>query len=133
MAKPSGLAARFEQFQASKTVLFWACAGAAIAVMVVGFGWGGWVTGGTADRMATQAASAARADLAAQICVNRFTNSPNAAANLVSLKATDSWKQHEIIEKGGWVTIPGTDQPVADASSLCADRLVAEAPSGASR
>ena len=42
----------FDQYRASKTVLFWACAGSAIVATIVGFSWGGWVTGGTARDMA---------------------------------------------------------------------------------
>ena len=44
----------FDQYRASKTVLFWACAGSAVLATVVGFSWGGWVTGGTAREMAEQ-------------------------------------------------------------------------------
>ena len=41
----------FDQYRASKTVLFWACAGSVILATIVGFSWGGWVTGGTARTM----------------------------------------------------------------------------------
>ena len=58
---------RFDQFQASKTVLFWACAGSVIAATVVGFSWGGWVTGGSAREMAEESATQARQELAAVV------------------------------------------------------------------
>jgi hypothetical protein len=132
MRQASGLMARVEQFQVSKTLLFWACAGAAVATMVVGFGWGGWVTGGTADKMALQAAASARAELAASVCVSRFSAGPDAPAKLVTLKATDSWQRRQVIEDGGWVTMAGTDKPVPDAAALCAEQLVAAKPAGTS-
>jgi hypothetical protein len=130
MQNPKNLMKRFEDFQASKTMLFWAMVAAAIITMTIGFGWGGWVTGGTADQMATKAAASARAELAANICVDRFAKGPDATAKLVSLKATDSWKRRQVLEEGGWVTLPGTDKPVAEAAELCAERLVEAKPAG---
>ena len=46
------LSQRFQQYQASKAVLFWACAGSVVVATIVGFSWGGWTTGGTAREMA---------------------------------------------------------------------------------
>ena len=46
------LSQRFQQYRASKAALFWACAGSAIVATIVGFSWGGWVTGGSAREMA---------------------------------------------------------------------------------
>ena len=130
MQNPRNLMKRFDDFQASKTVLFWAMVAAAIVTMAIGFGWGGWVTGGTAEQMAVKAAATARAELAATVCVDRFGKSPDATAKLTSLKAIDTWKRRQIIEEGGWVTLPGTDKPVADAAELCASRLVEAQPAG---
>ena len=59
---------KFRDFRASKAVLFWSCAGCIIATMVVGFTWGGWVTGGSAQERADEAAEQAVAELAADIC-----------------------------------------------------------------
>jgi alpha/beta superfamily hydrolase len=132
MSVQTNFAARIADFKASKAVLFWSCAGAAVAVMIVGFGWGGWVTGGTAQAMAEKAATAARAEVVATICVNRFAKSPDATAQLVSLKKIDSWKRSQMLEEGGWVTLPGTKTPVEDAAALCADRLVGVQPAGTS-
>lgn len=124
MPNPTSLMKRFDDFHASKTVLFWAMVGTAIVTMTVGFEWGGWVTGGTAAEMAAKAGTTARAELAAGLCVERFAKAPDASAKLVSLKAVDSWKRSQVIEDGGWVTLPGTDKPVADAAALCAEHLV---------
>jgi hypothetical protein len=40
MQQKSTLSNRFKDYQASKTVLFWACAGSVIVATVVGFSWG---------------------------------------------------------------------------------------------
>jgi hypothetical protein len=96
-----------------------------VATMIT---WGGWVTGSTAERMATEGATAARVDLAAVICVTRFENGPDAVVNLASLKASDSWSRNDFIEKGGWATLAGTEKPIAGAASLCVQRLMDAKP-----
>jgi hypothetical protein len=128
MMEKQSLRGRWEDYQASKTVVFWACAACIVATLVIGFTWGGWVTGGTAGRMAAQAATDARADLAAAVCVSRFEAGSNAVANLAALKASDSWKQGDYIEKGGWATLAGMKQPIDGAANLCAERLTKATP-----
>jgi hypothetical protein len=117
-------ARRWQDYKVSKTGLFWSCAGCVVATMIVGFAWGGWVTGGTAGQMATRAAAGARADLAAAVCTSRFVSSPDANTALAALKASDSWKRDDVIEKGGWVTLPGMERPISGAASLCVKQLM---------
>jgi hypothetical protein len=74
--------------------------------------------------MATKAASAARAELAANICVSQFVKASDATAKLASLRSTDSWKRDTFIEDGGWATLPGGDKPVAGAAALCSQTLM---------
>ena len=52
------LGQRWETYRPTKALLVWSCAVGAIGVIVVGFTWGGWVTGGTARTMAQAAARA---------------------------------------------------------------------------
>jgi hypothetical protein len=63
---------RFSNYKASKTILVWACLMTAVATMVVGFNWGGWMTGGGALKVATAAGVSANRELAAAVCVDRF-------------------------------------------------------------
>ena len=124
MADTKSLAKRLEDYQPTKTVTFWFGAACAVATLVIGFNWGGWVTGGTHQQMVSEAASEARAELAAAICVHRFVNGPNATAQLATLKAADSWKRDGIIEEKGLVTIAGMKEPVSGAADLCAEKLL---------
>jgi hypothetical protein len=117
------LSQRWGNLQASKAQLFWACAGCVVAAIIVGFAWGGWVTGGTATQMAAKAANDARAQLAADICVERFGKGADATAQLAALKNSDTWKRDSFIESGGWATMAG-DKPVAGAATLCAQQLL---------
>jgi hypothetical protein len=118
------LSRRWEDYQPSKSVLFWGCAGAVVATLVVGFGWGGWVTGGTSRTMATTAAEVARGDLASAICVERFMVAPDSAARLVELKAIpESYKKRQFVEAGGWATMPGQTSADARGAEGCAAAL----------
>ena len=100
-------------------------AAGAIAMAIVGFSWGGWVTGSTADEMAATASRDASERLVASICVERFLAAPSAAGQLVALKEVKSWEQDSFIEDGGWIHMQFLDQQVTGAADLCADQLVA--------
>jgi hypothetical protein len=119
---------RFEEWRPSKTVLFWSCVGCVVATIIVGFAWGGWVTGGTAEEMAADAADRGRAEVAAAVCVEKFMNAADARSQLASLKDTrSSWQREDFIENGGWARIAG--EKYDEAAELCADRLTEmEAP-----
>lgn len=114
---------KFSNFQASKAVLFWSCAACVVATMVVGFTWGGWVTGGSAQERAEAASEQAVAQLAAEICVNRYLAAPDARASLVALTEESSFRRDGVLEDGGWVTFAGREDPIDGAAEICADRL----------
>ena len=115
----------WRDYRPSKVTWFWSCVGCVIATMVIGFTWGGWVTGGSADQMAAEAREAGRAQLAATICVARYIDAPDAAVQLAALKDESSWSRDDTIADAGWTTPLGLEEPVSGAADLCADRLVA--------
>jgi len=128
MADGKTTSERFQEYRPSKTALFWSCAACVAATMILGFTWGGWVTGGSAGEMASDAAQAARAEVAAVACTNQFMAQPDAAAQLAALKDTSTWQRENFIEDGGWDKVAG--QRYDDAADLCAEQLVKmEAPS----
>jgi hypothetical protein len=124
MANGQSLGKRWENYRPSKAVWFWSGMGCAVATIVIGFAWGGWVTGGTATRMASEAATGARAQLAAADCISRFQSDPNAPAQLALLKKTETYERSDLMDKGGWTTMPGSKDPVAGAGDICADQLM---------
>src|SRR6185437_13498959 len=129
MAENTGIGQRWEAYRPSKTLWFWSCVACVIATIVIGFAWGGWVTGGSAAQMASDAADSARAQLAADYCVSRFRSAANASAQFASLKKTDEWDRSAFIKKGGWATLPGMTQPVSGAADQCVKQLMtAKAP-----
>jgi hypothetical protein len=118
------LGQRWDGLQPSKTLLVWSCAGCVVVALVVGFTWGGWVTGGTAQRMAGAAGDTSRYELASVICVERFLEAPDARVQLTALKAIDSsYAQRQFIEDGGWATMPSKDKPARQTAELCAKVL----------
>ncbi len=123
MADENSVSTGWSNFRPSKVLWIWSCLGTAVAVMIVGFTVGGWVTGGTANEMAETAAEDARTELVASVCVERFMNSPDAATTLAELKEAESWNRDDLISDGGWVTLAGVDQTVYGSADLCADRL----------
>jgi hypothetical protein len=67
---------------------------------------GGWVTGGAATRMASDAAAGARAELAAIVCVAGFNQGPEAVTQLAELKKASSYQREDMLVKSGWLTLP---------------------------
>jgi hypothetical protein len=97
----------------------------AIATMVIGFGWGGWLLQSTSQERTETKVKAAVVAALAPICVDRFRHASDSAAKLVALKATDSWKQEDFVAKGGWATFSGSAEPNSGVAEACAGLLSA--------
>ena len=89
------------------------------AAMMVGFNWGGWVTG--SKSLAT--IEAALLSTRAAICVAQFTKAPKYQERLKKLKATNSWERSAVIEKGGWDKMPGEEKASDAVARPCAEGL----------
>ena len=102
----------------------WGGVAGAVALAVVGFTWGGWLTAGKAEAAATQRVNAAVVAALAPVCADRFQRGTDVAANLAALKQADAWARAELVEKGGWAAVPGraADQVTAVARA-CATLL----------
>ncbi len=101
----------------------WGAVVGAAAIATVGFTYFGWVSSGTAERMAAQRADAAVVAGLSPLCVDRFRQQPDAAARLNQLKQTASWQRREFVERGGWATLPGTERPNSMVATACAETL----------
>jgi hypothetical protein len=108
----------------TKSVL-WGAVGGAVALAIVGFTWGGWMTTGTATKLADERADSAVVAVLTPICVEKFQQSGDAIANLAALrKISTSWEQGNFIEKGGWATRPGATSADYVLARACAEKLV---------
>ncbi|UPJ71073.1 MULTISPECIES: hypothetical protein [unclassified Bradyrhizobium] len=102
----------------------WGAVAGAIALAIMGFSWGGWVTGGTAETLAKNSAATAVVAALTPICVEKFRQAADASANLVEMKkATYAWDQSKFVEKGGWATMPGSAGPNSAVAKACAESL----------
>jgi hypothetical protein len=95
----------------------------AIAVAVIGFSWGGWVTGGKARQLA---AEQSRTDVVAAlslICVEQSTRDPQLAERVAALKTASSWTRGDLVMKNGWATMPGTTEANRQVAVSCAEKV----------
>jgi hypothetical protein len=109
---------------AETSPFLWGATVGAIALAIVGFTWGGWVSGAGAERLADARADKATLTALIPICVTQFNASPRARASLAALKETQSWQQAEYVSKGGWATMPGASgEPSRELAAACAEAL----------
>ncbi len=103
---------------------FWSAIGGAIVLAIIGFKWGGWVTGGTAQAMAEEMAVKAVVDRLTPICVAQFNQDPEKGQKLKELKKTDSWVRAGYVEKQGWATMPSEKKPDSKVAAECASQIM---------
>ena len=98
----------------------WGMAGGAVAIAIIGFTWGGWVTGGSAPRSADNRASSAVVAALAPICLAQFQEKSDSVMQLAELKKIGSYEQRSFVEKAGWATMPGSATPTEGVAQACA-------------
>ena len=90
--------------------------------MVIGFTWGGWVTGGTANKMTSDAVEATQVALYSPVCVERYMAKATPEQRAAFAKEND-WNRDSIIEKTGFATPPGSSSPNDAVADQCAATL----------
>ena len=78
----------------------WGAVGGAVAAMIVGFAWGGWVTGGTADEMVSAGAEDAIVQAFTPLCVARAEQEPE---QLALLMEENAYRHDDFVIEAGWV------------------------------
>ncbi|HKU71095.1 MAG TPA: hypothetical protein VJQ51_09660 [Burkholderiales bacterium] len=111
---------------AETSPFLWGASAGALALAIVGFTWGGWVSSSGAERMASMRADAATLAVLTPICVSQFRTSPKAKASLAALKEVKSWEQADYVRNGGWATMPGKAEPSREVAAACAEALTAQ-------
>ena len=102
----------------SLTRLLQGAATGAVATMLVGFYWGGWSLGSTADKMAKERSELAVIAALAPVCADKFRALPDAAAKQIALSKVDSWKRRDEFPKE-LVTPPGASYPSSALVDAC--------------
>ena len=108
----------------SVTRLLQGAAAGAVATMIVGFYWGGWSLGSTADKMAKERSELAVVAALAPVCADKFRALPDAEAKQVALSKVNSWKRRDEFPKE-FVTVPGESYPSSGLVDACYTLLLA--------
>lgn len=98
----------------------WGAICGAIAAMVIGFVWGGWVTGGTAREMAATSAERAIVKAFTPLCVAQAQQQPK---QVVLLKKESSWLRADFVAEAGWIANVGEKYRPAVAEA-CASTIM---------
>jgi hypothetical protein len=117
--RKASLSQRWSEARPTKTLTFWSWVASVVITMLIGFTWGGWVTGGTAAKMA----EALVVTRLAPICVAQFKQDPARDQKLKEFKEVSSWGRGEYVAKQGWATLPGEKEPNRDVADECAKLL----------
>jgi hypothetical protein len=96
----------WRQVRPTKTVMVWSWVATVVVTMIIGFAWGGWVTGSTAQRMAKDAADDAVIARLGEICVVQFNQDPARDQKLEALRQASTTQQRRIyVQDQGWASI----------------------------
>ena len=98
----------------------------AVALAIIGFSWGGWVTGGTAEKMASDHARLEVVAALVPICIEQSSQDPQVVATLAQLKDTSSYQRSDMLMKAGWATMPGSSDPNRAVARACMEKLAAQ-------
>jgi hypothetical protein len=111
------------QGESRKRLLQGAAVGA-VATIVVGFYWGGWSLGSTAEKMAKERSELAVIAVLAPVCADKFRALPDAKAKTVALSKVYPWKRADEFPNE-FVTLPGETSPSSALVDACSTLLLA--------
>jgi hypothetical protein len=114
---------RWNKIRPTKMMVLWISVAVIILTMIVGFNWGGWVTGSTAQRMAQTMANEAVVQRLAPICVAQFNQDLGKIQKLGELKAAQAYQRDDYVKEQGWATMPGEEKPDNKVADACARLL----------
>ena len=118
------LAERWRDARPTKTAMFWSWVLVVVLTLVIGFEWGGWVTGRTAKSMAEAASHDAVLARLAPMCVAKATSDPQWADKRKKLAETQSWDRSDYVSQQGWATMPSEHEADSRVAQECASLLL---------
>ncbi|MEX0693837.1 MAG: hypothetical protein WD075_05270 [Rhodospirillales bacterium] len=101
----------------------------ALAITIVGFSADWIVTKGDAMRQAEEQADREVISALTPICITQFKQlaQKQEATHLAALKEKGTWEQGTYVEKQGWATMPGSNEPNDEVAEACAETLLERA------
>ena len=103
---------------------FWGAIVGGIIVMIIGFGWGGWVLGSTSEKKADTMVEDALVARLAPMCVAQFNADAEKDEKLKELTAKSRWQREKYIEDQGWATMPFEKEPDSKVAEVCVQQIL---------
>ena len=97
--------------------------GGAIAVSILGFTWGGWMTSNSADALAKDMASEEVTLALVPVCLGLSAADPQRAQKLAGLQDVTGFRRRNAMMETGWATPPGTNTSSRDLADACLEGL----------
>ena len=102
----------------------------AIATALLGFSYGGWVSGSSAQQMADRQSAAAVTAALLPVCISQSQADPEALAKTQHVGALGSpYERRAFVMRTGWATMPAAQSPNSDLAAACAEVLAKAAQS----
>jgi hypothetical protein len=102
----------------------WGAVAGSVLTMIIGFGWGGWMTGSGAERVALARTQTAVTTALVPVCLAKSKADPGAVKKLGALRAlTSSWDQRDAVLQAGWATV-GEGEANREVAEACATHLM---------
>ena len=99
----------------------------AVFVGIVGFSWGGWMTGGGANKMAHAMAHDDVITALVPVCLDVSRTDPDRIEQLAAIRAAKTYQRRDAVMDAGWATMPGSETPDRDLAEACLAALEIDA------
>ena len=95
----------------------------AVFVGIVGFSWGGWMTGGGASRIANATAHDQVIGALLPTCLDIFNADADRVAKRTTIREASTFRRRDAVMQAGWATVPGSEEPNRNLAQACATAL----------
>jgi hypothetical protein len=94
-----------------------------LLVALVGFSWGGWVTGSGANKMAENMAHDEVMSAMVPVCLEMSREDPERTEKMTAIRDSVGYNRREAVMASGWATMPGSEKPNRDLAQECLKEL----------
>lgn len=102
----------------------WGAIIGAIVAIIIGFGWGGWVLGSTAQKRADTMVEDALVSRLAPMCVAKFNQDVEKDKKFRELTEKSYYEREIYVKKQGWATMPFEKEPDRMIAVVCAEQIM---------
>jgi sensor domain CHASE-containing protein len=95
-----------------------------ILTIIIGFNFGGWITGSKAAVLIEDASTAKVTESLLPLCVSRAKSDAGFEEKLIKLERAASYNRLELISSEDWAKMPGTNDVNRPLAIACALKLI---------